>query len=121
MRDDIFRVPELQFEAVRKPDGSTTWSDNYRGAKVRTALPLHGGSRCIILLDPDTSEKAAFKNLFCAEQNGRLAWTAELPQTHDAFVDIEMRSDGLHAQSWSGFDVTLNPETGQIIRQEFVK
>jgi hypothetical protein len=64
---------------------------------------------CIILLDPDASE------------NGGLAWTAELPQTHDAFVAIEMHSDGLHAVTWSGFNVTLNPETGQVIRQEFVK
>ena len=88
---------------------------------MRAALPLAGGARCVILLDPNASEKAAFKNLFCAERDGTIAWTAELPETHDRFMDIQMGKDGLHAHSWSSFNVTLNATTGQAIRYEFTK
>lgn len=121
MQDDIFRIPSQQFEAVRKADGSMSWSDSYGGQEVRTALLLNGGGRCVILLNPDVSEKAAFKNLFCVEPNDHVVWIAALPQTHDAFVDIRMGSDGLHARSWSGFDVTLNPTTGEVIGHTFEK
>ena len=120
MREEIFSIPAAWFAVFRNADGSMSWSD-YRGEKVTAALPLAGGARCVILLDYSASEKAAFKNLFCVERDGTIAWTAALPETHDAFVDIEMGEDGLHAHSWSCFKVTLNATTGQVIRQEFTK
>ena len=120
MREEIFSSPAAGFVVFRKADGSMSWSD-YRGEKVRAALPLAGGARCVILLDPNASEKGAFKNLFCAERDGTIAWTAELPETHDAFVNVQMGEDGLLAYSWSGFNVTLNATTGQAIRYEFTK
>ena len=97
-----------------------SWSD-YSGDKVRAALPLAGGARCVILLGYSAGKKAAFKNLFCVERDGTIAWTAALPETHDRFVDVAMGEDGLLAYSWSRFNVTLNATTGQVIRQQFVK
>jgi hypothetical protein len=121
MREEIFSIPAAGFVVFRNADGAMSWSNSYSGKEVGAALPLAGGTCCVILLDPDSSEKAAFRNLFCAERDGTIAWTAELPQTHDAFIDVQMDADGLHAQSWSGFNVTLNATTGQVIRQDFVK
>ena len=121
MSTDVFTIPRLRFEVARNADGSISWSDTYGGQKVRTALPLEGGSRCVILLDTDASKQAVFRNLFCVGQDGDTIWTADLPETHDAFVSVEMGADGLHANSWSGFRVTLDLVNGRAIGWEFTK
>ena len=120
MPEEICSIPAIWFAVFRNADGSMSWSD-YSGDKVRAALPLAGGARCVILLDYSAGKKAAFKNLFCVERDGTIAWTAALPETHDRFVDVAMGEDGLLAYSWSRFNVTLNATTGQVIRQQFVK
>jgi hypothetical protein len=120
MPEEIFSIPAVWFAVFRNADGSMSWSD-YRGDKVTAAVPLAGGARCVILLDYSASKKAAFKNLFCVERDGTVAWTAELPETHDRFISIRMGEDELRAYSGSGFEVTLNATTGQAIRCEFVK
>jgi hypothetical protein len=120
MPEEIFSIPAVWFAVFRNADGSMSWSD-YRGEKVKAAVPLADGARCVILLDYSASKMAAFKNLFCVERDGTIAWTAELPETHDRFISIQMGKDGLLAYSRSGFNVTLNATTGQAIRYEFVK
>src|SRR4051812_45889813 len=92
-----FKIPQLQFEVVRNLDASISWTDTYEGKKVRAALPINDWSCCIILLDADVSEKFTFKNLFCVDRQGNRIWTAKLPETHDAFVHMQMDEDGLHA------------------------
>jgi hypothetical protein len=78
-------------------------------------------ARCVILLQPDIQLHGAFENLFCIERDGSKRWTAALPETHDAFVEVRIVSGELRANSWSGYLLTFNRDSGQVIHQEFVK
>jgi hypothetical protein len=118
--DTLFAVKSKQFAVFRDADGWVTWSD-YDGNKVMAVFPLEGGSRCVVLLHPDALEKARFENLFCVDHDGKTVWTAELPETHDRYMDARMESDGLHAGTWSSHNMTLDPADGRVIRSEFVK
>src|SRR5437667_10520488 len=114
MRVEIFSAPTLQFAVFREADGSISWEGTYEGKQVRVAFPVDQGERCVILLDPDFGGKAYFKNLFCIKRDGGIAWIAELLQTHDKFIALEMGGDGLlRAWSWSAYMLTIEPTTGQ--------
>ncbi len=89
--------------------------------KVASALPIDNNSRCIVLLDILASKESQFRNLLCIERDGNVVWKAELPVSQDAFVSFQMTTDGLVANSWSGYRVILNPATGKIMERQFVK
>jgi hypothetical protein len=115
----IFTAPYLNLED--ESDGAAAMRGAYQEKPIRTALLAKHGERCIILLDPDSSEHGAFQNLFCIERDGGIIWIATLPETHDRFVQIRMRGNDLIANSWSGYMVTINPLTGRTIDIVFVK
>jgi hypothetical protein len=119
-REELFSCEPALFLVFRRDDGSISWSD-YRGRKVKVALPLAGGARCIVLLDYDAREKKGFKNLFCIERDGTVAWTAELYGPFDMFLTAELGEEGLVAYAATGYSVTMSPETGEVIRADFVK
>jgi len=118
MSTEVLSVPG--FRVLRDPDGSTRWEGDYRGMTVAAAVPFDGDSRCLIRLEITSSDEPTFQNLLCIERDGSLAWTAELPRSHDAFVKFELTSEGLFAWGWSGFRVKLDPATGKIIERKFV-
>jgi hypothetical protein len=118
--DVVFAVEAARFTAFRAADGSMRWSD-YDGKKVRAAFPSADGARCIILLARGEWAKPRFENLFCVDRDGKTIWTAPLPGTHDSFVEARMEPAGLHAWSWSGFRLDLDPVDGHVMSQEFTK
>lgn len=89
--------------------------------KVVAALPDDDSMRCLILLDIAASKEPAFENLFCIERSGRIKWKAELPESQDAFVSFEKSSTHLIANTWKGYRVVLNLETGKIVERQFTK
>jgi hypothetical protein len=63
----------------------------------------------------------AFDNLFALTSRGEKAWVAELPESGtDSYVTISSR-EPLVANSWSGFQCTLDPASGRILRKVFTK
>lgn len=75
----------------------------------------------LILLDPAVSKDPTFGNLLLKDK-GHVKWRAELPQSHDSFVDLRMTETGdVEAKSWCGYLVQIDLETGRIINKEFVK
>jgi hypothetical protein len=63
----------------------------------------------------------AFDNLLTLNSRGERAWVAELPTNGtDSYVAISSR-EPLVANSWSGFQCTLDPESGKILRKVFTK
>jgi hypothetical protein len=120
IREQLFSCEPALFLVFRRDDGSISWSD-YRSQKVKVALPLAGGTRCIILLDPDL-KRGLFKNLFCIERDGTVVWTAELPERpFDVFLSAELGEEGLVAYAASGYSIAMSRETGEVIRAYFVK
>jgi hypothetical protein len=116
----LFSIERKLFAVFRDVDGFTTCSE-YDGKKVRASFPSDDRMRCVLLLDPDATEKPRFENLFCVDGEGNTLWTGKLPQTHDRFISAHMEPDGLHAWSWSCRDVTFDPATGRVIREVFMK
>jgi hypothetical protein len=75
----------------------------------------------LILLDPGASKEPTFENLFL-RRHGRIKWRAQLPQSHDAFVSVNLTESGeIEAQTWQGLLVKVDLETGKTTKKEFVK
>ena len=82
-------------------------------------LPFRGGS--LVLLDPCSSREPAQNNLALFDASGCFVWRAELPQSHDDFVDVEIRAGSLIAWTFGGYLVELDTETGRILQSTFTK
>jgi hypothetical protein len=119
MSTTVFSASALEFRVSQQADGSLKWHGLYGEKKVRTALPIEQGAKCILLLESDLSGK--FKNLLCIDQGGSVVWTAPLPSFPDSFVEISLASDGVHAVSLSGYDLVLDSGSGKVLSQVFVK
>ena len=102
-------------------DGSKSWSGQYNGVAIKSAVPIDGGKRCILLLDPDANQRSAFENLLCIDQNGNAVWTAKLPTSADVFVTIDAKEEGVWANTWSGFRVLIDEHSGTELKRAFVK
>ena len=120
MPKEIFSIPSLQFRVLRTEDGGVEWQGTYDGMKVVAVALLEDDKKCLILLDLAATRKSRFENLICIDAIGQVLWKGQLPQSADAFVSIQI-SDGLYANSWSGYRVRLDPATGVILEQQFVK
>jgi len=120
MMQPIFSIQSELFAVFQASDGSLHWSE-YEGKKVSGAFPFDDGARCIILLDSEASNEPRFENLFCVDHDGKRIWTAQLPDTHDRFIDAHMEPNGLHAWSWSCYWTVFDPVDGHIISREFGK
>lgn len=119
MRTKVFNCPGLPLRVFRSADGSLAWQGTYQGTAIKAAIPV--GGDCVILLDPDASKQHVFKNLLRVGCDGRPRWFAELPGSPDVFVAMHRDDDGLTAQTWSGFSVRIDLESGSVVAQEFVK
>jgi hypothetical protein len=118
----VFSAPAQEFSVIQEADGTLKWHGLYRGKKVKNALPIEQGAKCILLLDPDACLSGAFNNLFCIDRRGSVVWTAPLPTSHDdTFVEMNLGNDGLHANSWSCYHLVFDPRSGKVLSQVFVK
>ncbi|HEY2951379.1 MAG TPA: hypothetical protein VGK40_02285 [Verrucomicrobiae bacterium] len=120
MPTEVFFIPNRELAVFRAEDGAISWSGSYRGMKVASALPIDD-AKCLILLDRMASKQEVFENLLCIGRDGNVVWQAELPDQPDAFVEFEIKSDGLRAWTWSCWMLKLDLGTGRIIEREFVK
>jgi hypothetical protein len=82
-------------------------------------LPVYGGS--LVLFDPCDSREPTPNNLAFVHQSGHVIWYAELPQSHDCYVEFEIRAASLMAWTFGGYRVELNAKTGGILRSTFTK
>jgi hypothetical protein len=105
----------------RNPDGSYSWSGQYNGAAIKSAVPIDDGKHCILLLDPDASKRSAYENLLCIDRKGSPVWTAKLPTSPDVFLEVTLTPEGLFAKTWSGLKVLLDQHTGAELKRIFVK
>jgi hypothetical protein len=117
----LFTSPSQGITVSRQADGSYSWSGQYGGMSLKGAVPIDKGRRCILLIDPDASKSTVFENLLCIDQGGGLIWTAKLPSSPDVFISVSGGADGIRANTWSGFRVSLDENTGIEKRREFTK
>jgi outer membrane protein assembly factor BamB len=120
MRTVVFSIPSLQFRVLRTETGELEWEGDYQGMKVIATLPIDNDQKCLILLDLVPGRSGRFQNLVCVGGDGKAVWTAQHVQSHDPFVSIQS-NDGLYANTYQGYRVRLDPQTGSILETEFVK
>jgi hypothetical protein len=106
---------------VREPtSGKTIWSGGFEAPILQiVALPNLDG--CLVLLDPSTTKKPTFENLFKVGPDGKIHWKAQLPRSHDAFTRVIDLGDRMEAQTWTGQLVEIDLVTGKTRNQRFVK
>jgi hypothetical protein len=86
-------------------------------------LPVPGSDHELVVDDyyrPDL--RGALANLARVRGDGTDAWRA-VPDTdsQDAWVDARIEDGVVQAWTWSGWLVTLDVETGQVLARTFVK
>ena len=95
--------------------------------QVFQELPVPGSDDRIVLLNPDLGHpQQPFYNLFRTDSHGNTVWRAELPwpertDRHDGYVEIRWDGPSIAANTWSGWYVLIDPESGKILSKEFVR
>ncbi len=85
---------------------------------VYTALSMPYTADIIVMLDYSHS----FPNILRCHSDGSLVWQAQLPgKAGDVYIKMEWKDRELIAGSWFGYSVSLDIETGRILRSEFIK
>ncbi len=98
------------------------WKGKPDGFPATAIVPLPNSDDAIVLLDYMAGPKN-FANLFRITPDGRVVWRAAPPEssTSDAYVEVRWRGDTFLANSWSGYLVQIDLETGKPSSSEFVK
>ena len=86
-------------------------------------LPTEGS--VLVLLDYMEMGEGPARNLAKFTEQGALVWIADLPETagsHDCYLSMDLSDDGtVLANTWNGYRVTIDGETGKVLGQKFTK
>jgi hypothetical protein len=100
--------------------GQIAWRGRPCGVSAKVVIGAPGSDDAIVLL---SAQDGLRETLLRYRADGSVVWRAELP-THwsaDYYVDVDLVEDVIHAGSWSGFDVVIDPATGRILSKQFTK
>lgn len=84
-------------------------------------LPVRSGR--LVLYDWSDDQTPRLQNLVRIDRDGAVMWIAELPENTvpDCFVSVMLEADIIKAGTWSCYSIMLDPATGRIQSQIFVK
>lgn len=100
------------------------WQGRPYGCSIVKIMPLLDQSGCIVLLDQNDFSQSEYRhlsNLINISPKGAIKWAAQLPETRDVYVNFRFEEKSLFANSWSGFRVQIDLETGRILDRKFTK
>jgi outer membrane protein assembly factor BamB len=77
----------------------------------------------LVLYDWSGASADRYQNLRRLDSNGATIWSAELIENTgtDCFVSVSVADDSIHATTWSGYVLMIDPATGKVVDQKFVK
>jgi hypothetical protein len=108
-------------------DAHVTWHGWPDGKPVQSVLPIPGTDDALVILEYEAGPRSkhgrirGWPNLVRVQADGGVLWRrAAAIDTQDSWVDVYWSGGRLIGNTWSGFIVTLNPETGMEISREFV-
>jgi hypothetical protein len=101
---------------------STVDSEPVPQREIFKALKLPDSGDEVVLFEYEAGS-VADRNLLRVRTDGSVAWVAELPDPPgaDAYVGAWLRPTHIEAQSFSGWHVWIDIDTGHIERSEFTK
>jgi hypothetical protein len=104
--------------------GKVLWQGLPFGCAVEKIMPLLDHPDCIVLLEQNEFSRSDYHhlgNLVKVSSNGKIIWAAQLPETIDVYVNFGWDENMIFANSWSGFQVQIDPENGKILKRVFTK
>lgn len=92
-------------------------------ARVMDRLDLAGDAGSIVLYDWMAEEVKYGRNLMRLDANGQVRWKATpiQPSAWDYFVAIQRDSGAFTANTWSGYQVGVDLENGDVTVLFFTK
>ena len=98
------------------------WEIRFEGHDIVRIAPQPNGDRCLAILASRRRPSATFPNLVCVGPTGDVQWRAAPPEAvNDAFVAAAWDGARILANTWSCFQVSLDPTTGAAIEARFTK
>lgn len=116
-----FSSPRHGIVVTQNMDGSYSWTGSYGGTPIIGAIPSEKGQNCVVLLDPGAGDRLVFENLLCIDCDGTIIWAAKLPSMPDCFVGMDRKPNGILANTFSGFLILMDSETGAELESKYVK
>ena len=87
------------------------------------AIPIGGNPGAVVLLDGGAEGGRGWDNIVGIDVTGSIVWRAKRPGyiTSAPYRYIRLRDGRLYGYADSGFEVLLNPDTGEIEQANWTK
>lgn len=95
---------------------------NWNGRDVITTISFNDISILLLGVNQNTVTWELLKNLVAIDSNRNIVWIADLPDSEifGYYLEIKLNEDQLLA--WIGSTLcTIDPNTGELLKQQFVK
>ena len=105
------------------PGAKLADNEEFEGRRIEYQIALPNRDRILLLAFVYGGPKTQ-QNLIKVDGSGLVLWRADPPDASagDSWVSIDDTGDGnLMANSWSGWRVRIDPETGLVTSKQFVK
>lgn len=107
---------------VRSGDGSTREVRQIDDMLISSVLPVEDR---VVLLLTKASKWGSSQNLVCLDGYAELVWRAPILESSPypkEYASVAISEEGLLvAHTWGGVRATLDPMTGRVLSEEFVK
>ncbi|XAS67028.1 hypothetical protein V3C33_16410 [Micrococcaceae bacterium Sec5.7] len=107
---------------VADDSGHVVWEGKPLGVDALEVQALPDTDSAIVLLDYMQMGSGPVGNLVRISSDGSILWVADLPNLapSECYVSFEI-SDHVLANTWNGFRVEIDRETGKILKSLFTK
>ena len=80
-------------------------------------MALPGTEDCVVIVEhPNESSQ-----LMRVRADGRVVWRISATSQFESYVDLAIKEGRLVAWSWTGYRLTVDPNSGSILEKIFVK
>lgn len=101
--------------------GQILWRGQPNGMPVREVLTVPHTTDVVVLGDRSRAP-VRYQNLLRCSSAGEVVWVAEpLPSVGDSYVAIEISDGRFLVNTWQGFRLEMDLQTGRILSSQFVK
>ena len=108
---------------IRRASAELVWRGMPGGWPARTVIELPDEDAAIVLVQRPGRASWAISNVLKVSGTGSIVWEAEIGAFAgaDTYVGIRWTDGKLTANTWTGWLAKLDPATGRILGQTFVK
>lgn len=108
-------------------DSHVTWHGWPDGKPVQSVIAIPGTDDALVILEHEAGPRAdhgrvrGWPNLVRVRADGDVLWRAAATDAQDSWVHVYWSSAGLIGNTWSGFVIRLDPDTGRELSRELVE